>query len=373
MFATTTTTTGARVARLAGLLRREREAIAEFLVELSAFHAQRCWEELGYPSLFDFLTRELRLSRGNAFYRVKAVELAQRFPEVIGHLQAGELCITSIVELARVLTVENRANVLPRFFHVSRQEAKELSAELAPREVVPIREIVTAPRAPAQVETPTKDASAVPAEASPSVDPRAPVQLLNSVAAKAVDRSGDTHAEARRELVDPLTGGLSRLHLTVSRELLAKLEAARLALSHSRPAATIADLLELGADAALAKDAKRKALVSKPRPARQAAAQAPAESGYVPAEIRRAVWRRDGGCCQWPVASGGICGSRLRAQLDHIIPRGMGGPSTIDNLRVLCERHNKLAARRAYGDVIMDRYVRGKRPSSAPLSLPSAP
>ncbi len=52
------------------------------------------------------------------------------------------LCITSVVEPAKVITPENRAEVLPRFFHRSRREAKEVSAELRPQ-AAPRREVVT--------------------------------------------------------------------------------------------------------------------------------------------------------------------------------------------------------------------------------------
>jgi hypothetical protein len=42
-----------RVSHLAGLLAREHEALALFISELAAFDAERCWESLGYPSLFE--------------------------------------------------------------------------------------------------------------------------------------------------------------------------------------------------------------------------------------------------------------------------------------------------------------------------------
>jgi hypothetical protein len=98
-----------RVFRLAGLLAREREALAQFISELADFDGQRCWESLGYPSLFEFLTRELRLSRGAAFYRTKAVGLVRRYPEVLEALREGKLYINSVAELARVVTPENLA------------------------------------------------------------------------------------------------------------------------------------------------------------------------------------------------------------------------------------------------------------------------
>ena len=64
--------------RLADLLRRERAAMAEFLVALAEFDRQRSWADLGYPSLFDFLHRELGVSAGAAHYRKTAAELIRR-------------------------------------------------------------------------------------------------------------------------------------------------------------------------------------------------------------------------------------------------------------------------------------------------------
>src|SRR5512138_3365934 len=113
--------------RLHDLLRCEQGAMANFLVALADFDARRLWLKLGYSSLFVFLHRELGLSKGASHFRKVAAELVQRFPEVVEPLRDGRLCITSVVELARVITPENRTEVLPRFFHSSRQEAKAVA------------------------------------------------------------------------------------------------------------------------------------------------------------------------------------------------------------------------------------------------------
>jgi 5-methylcytosine-specific restriction endonuclease McrA len=48
--------------------------------------------------------------------------------------------------------------------------------------------------------------------------------------------------------------------------------------------------------------------------------------------------------CQFPLRSGGVCGSTWRVEIDHVHPRAAGGPSTIENCRIACglcrERHN---------------------------------
>jgi hypothetical protein len=143
--------------RLVDLLAREHAALGEFLVELAAFDATRLWLDLGYASLFDFLHRELGLSKASASFRKKAAELIQSFPEVLEPIRDGRLCLSSIFELAKVLTPENRRVVLPRFFQLSKREAKVVAAALQPAVAPPQRSVVTALRLPVAAKAPAPD------------------------------------------------------------------------------------------------------------------------------------------------------------------------------------------------------------------------
>jgi hypothetical protein len=174
-------------------------------------------------------------------------------------------------------------------------------------------------------------------------------------------------ASEPRYTARPLTAELSRLSVTVSRRFLQKLEAARAALSHARPGASTEEILEAGLDLVLARDAKKKGVVAKPR------SEPPASSDpeYVPAHVKRAIWKRSGGCCEWPVDGGGVCGSILRLEIDHIQPRSLGGPSTIENCRVLCRFHQDVAARLAFGDEWMDQFTRVARRQREQVHPPS--
>ena len=97
----------------------------------------------------------------------------------------------------------------------------------------------------------------------------------------------------------------------------------------------------------------------------------PCAPDHVAARVKRAVWERDGGRCQWPLESGGVCGSTLRLELDHIHPRALSGPSTVGNMRVLCKVHNDLAARKVFGEAWMDRFTR-QAGKGGELELPFA-
>ena len=54
----------------------------------------------------------------------------------------------------------------------------------------------------------------------------------------------------------------------------------------------------------------------------------------IPSEVRREVWRRDGGRCV-------KCGSRENLEYDHIIPISKGVSNTVRNIELLCEKHNR--------------------------------
>jgi hypothetical protein len=296
--------------QLSTLLRHEQGAMADFLVALADFDRRRLWQELGDSCLFYYLKRELRLSDGAAHFRKVAAKLIQGFPEVVEPLREGKLCITSIVELARVMTPENREETLPRFFHMSKRQAKAVAAAILPAAVVPRREVVTAVVTVARPEE-------HPAELRP-----------DETLASTPEREA---APALPMRVEPLTANDYRIHLTVSSRFLEKLEAARRGHGHVQPGATKEQVFEAALDSLLEKQASRRAEVKRPQKNPR-----PAKPDHVTAAVKRAVWARDGGKCQWPVDGGGVCGSTTRPEIDHVVPRGRGGPSTVENSRLIC-------------------------------------
>ncbi|HEX7625145.1 MAG TPA: HNH endonuclease signature motif containing protein, partial [Anaeromyxobacteraceae bacterium] len=275
-------------------------------------------------------------------------------------LREGKLCITSVVELAKVITPENRREVVSRFFHASKREAKAVAAELRPAEAAPHRDVVTVP----QLAAPTRVVTRLEVASSHAIL----VALVHPDELRGEVPSSPTCppppaplSAARPDEVEPLTGDLRRFHTTVSKRFLAKLAAARDALSHSHPGADTEAVLEVALDLLLAANDKKKGLVKKPR---AAPARASASPRHIPAEVKRAVWTRDGRCCQWPLASGGVCGSTTRLELDHIVPLARGGTSTVSNVRVLCAAHNQLAARQVFGESWMDQFTSRSRTTS---------
>jgi hypothetical protein len=352
----------ARVFRddLSRLLRRERSAAADFLVALADFDRRRGWERLGHASLFAFLARELGLSNGAAYTRFTAARLIPRFPEVEAALRDGRLCLSAVGELSRVLTPENQGEVLPRFYGRSSREAREVAAALSPRAEKPRRDAVTPlvrvehSPAPLELAMPSPGGSAEAGADPAARPPAAALPPPASLRAHEVPPTLPARAPPRDD-AEPLDADLRRLHVTVSRRLLEKLDQARTGLSHALPCATTEQVLEAALDLLLESQARSKALVKRPRPhpprvGGGAAPTAPAGSRAIPAAVEREVRLRDGDRCQHPLDSGGVCGSTWQVELDHLVPVALGGEATAANLRCACRRHNVQAAREALGD-----------------------
>ena len=144
--------------------------------------------------------------------------------------------------------------------------------------------------------------------------------------------------------------------MTVGPEFVQLLEQVRASLSHSHPCATLETLLGECMKTMLAHKARTvRAEVKRPRRRKAKGAT----GRHVPAEVRRAVWKRDGARCTFVSDDGRRCSATHRLQLHHRIPFARGGQSTVENLAVLCSLHNDLAARRDYGDTHMNAFRGG--------------
>ena len=317
--------------RIATLIRHEQGAVVDVLLALAEFDRLRFYRAFGYASTFEYLHRRRKLSRGAAHYRRVAARLVDRLPEVVEPLRDGRLCFTTVVVVAGILTKENVQEVLPRFFGLSKQEALELAAELRPRELVPMRTVVTQP-------------------AVRAADPKVHPGELESSSVGTLSLPPPAPARTR---VEPMTPTSSRMHLTVSRELIELLKKAKAGQSHVQPGATDEQVIVAGLRLLVAQQERRTA--------------------SVPAKVKREVLKRDGGRCQWPTGDGGICGATVRLEVDHVTPRGQGGPSTVENCRILCKPHNLEAARIAYGDERMDRFIPVVREGPPPYSMGMGP
>jgi hypothetical protein len=131
-----------------------------------------------------------------------------------------------------------------------------------------------------------------------------------------------------------------------------KLQYARELLSHAVPSGDASSIFDRALDALIEKAERRKfAACSAPRAPRARSARA----RCVPAHVRRAVWKRDGGQCTFVSSQGRRCASRRLLEYDHVQPVARGGVASVEGIRLRCRGHNQYAAEQAFGAGFMQR------------------
>ena len=137
----------------------------------------------------------------------------------------------------------------------------------------------------------------------------------------------------------------------MSRRVLAKMQQAQDLLGDQVPRHDIAALFERLLDMAIPTLEKQKfAATTRPRSPRE---QKPANARTIPAHVKREVWRRDGGRCTFTSATGRRCDATRALEFDHVKPVALGGEASIENVRLLCRKHNQLEAERRLGADVM--------------------
>ncbi len=101
-------------------------------------------------------------------------------------------------------------------------------------------------------------------------------------------------------------------------------------------------------------------------------ASRPGSRGYVPAELRREVFARDGERCTYVSPDGDRCPARGHLELDHVQPKARGGTETAANLRVRCRAHNALYAEQVFGRAHVASRIDLRRRKCPPLTPTSS-
>jgi len=117
------------------------------------------------------------------------------------------------------------------------------------------------------------------------------------------------------------------------------------------PLASASQVIEHALRELVAREEKAKyAATEHPR-----APRASRRARYIPAHVKRTVWKRDGGRCTFVGADGHVCGSPELVEYDHGEPVARGGAATIENVRLRCRAHNQYEAEKAFGADFMRR------------------
>ena len=259
---------------------------------------RKLFSDLGYQSLFDYCVRELGYSEGQAGRRIQAMRLMRELPEIEDKIRTGNLSLSNLSQaqshfrLAGKTTIKEKTSILTLLENKSAREGQKVLLSLEPRAPLP------------------------------------------------------------KERERPLSESHSEVRFVMSEELRTQLEEVRSLLGPKGAKMSLAELLAemagLSAHALKEKKFGKKRVRAQntptPTPTPTPASESPktANSRKASRADQFKVWERANGKCE-------RCGSKRNLNLDHKLPYALGGLSTAENLRLLCQHCNQRAAIKVFG------------------------
>jgi hypothetical protein len=303
------------------LLGQERRRMARVVGLLGEVEERRIHLELACSSMYDFATRKLGLSEGEATRRIRTARLSRRFPQILEALGSGAVTMTNVLLVERILSSENVERILSEITRKPKLEVHKVIARWAPRP-----DIVASMTASAGAADPSTRA------------PPSPETFAGGAPA--------------RHTIMPRSPGRHEVQFMASDELRAKIEQAQDLLRHRIPNGDLAAVVERAFDV-LVWHLRLEKFGRTDRP--QRTPRQSADPGHVSNEVKREVASRDEERCAFVGTNGERCPARGFLEFDHVHPRALGGDGSAENVRLLCRAHNALAAERVFGRERVDR------------------
>ena len=360
---------------LTALAARDRETLAELLAHIAEVDARRLYLSAGTSCMHAYCVERLHLSEGAAFKRIRAARAARRHPQLFDALSEGRIHLAGVCLLAPLLNPENVDELMTAATHRRKSEIELYLAKRFPMQAPnPWRQVATL-RAMPSVVVPRVATSHVDLLSPGTVDDvpgrRDPDPTTQASSTERTPRTetGDTEPGSapgtdRSSSLSP--GTVARepsvserflLRLVLDKETHDKLRYAQELLGHAVPCGDLARVLGRALDSLIPQLERKKfganMRKNQKQRSRKGEGNRPASTAapvrYIPAAVRRAVWKRDGGQCTFVGTDGHRCRSRKRLEYDHVMPFARGGASTVDGLRLRCRAHNQLEAESAFG------------------------
>jgi 5-methylcytosine-specific restriction endonuclease McrA len=369
--------------RLDTLVQKERETTLEVLCHIIEMDRRSLYLGRGYASLFEYCMQHLGYSESAASRRIKTARCIRDFPEIYDMLSNGELSLSIVCKLSGILTEKNKQTLLADVRCRSARQVDAIIAHIRPTNI--LRERVR----PVYVRKPTESQASISsrAENRGSSVSKSDQKFTADVGGKKLatfDKPHNPSFELEQKF---------KLEFSIEPGVMKKLEQARALLSKKYPSGlSIEMLFEFMLDEYLEKHSperkiqrreKRKAK-EKSKQKKSSAVKKMKESGtktatrknnnsgavkfsrHILQAVQDKVFMRDGGRCTFVGSNGVRCDSTWNLEIDHIKPFARGGGHSIDNLRLLCAKHNKLAAERIFGREFMNRRMHDHNQDRSP-------
>jgi len=282
------------------LVKKEKELLSEILLHLREVNRRRLYCDLGYGSLFQYCVKQLGYSEDQAYRRINALKLVKEMPEIQEQIASGELSLSTLSvaqSLFKADATVDKKKVIQALRNKSKREAEKIVGKFSPKIPEVKREVKLS---------------------------------LNQI---------------QEEKWQAVKAKLAHCNLR-DEEILEKFCDLFLA---PKPAPKTRSTNKLANKSGQEIAPKAAPISAPPRSSASLATSNP--SKHIPALIKRQVWDQSQNRCS-------NCGSNYALEIDHRLPRALGGTNHPKNLRLVCKPCNQRAAIQVFGNKKMDQYLK---------------
>ncbi|WP_413944727.1 HNH endonuclease [Bdellovibrio sp. HCB-162] len=288
--------------RLEKLTRTERKMTHLILCHINEVESRRLYAELGFDSMFKYLTKYLGYGEDSAYRRLQAARLLKQVPAVAEKIENGMLNLTQLTQVQKCLKQENHLG-----HKINNQQTVQVLEE---------------------------------------------IQNKSSFETKRFLAQEFNHPIQTHEVIKPQQDNSVRIEVMLTEDQMKTLQQAKDLLSHVLPDGNWADLFTLLAKKHIHKETGK---TVKPNNTKSQSLKCEGKltpsftterkRKHVKVTLKRELLKNANHCCEYIAPTTGIkCTSTYQLQVDHRIPLACGGSHSPDNLRVLCRTHNLLSA-----------------------------
>ncbi|WP_373999168.1 HNH endonuclease [Bdellovibrio bacteriovorus] len=275
------------IVRLEKLTRTERKITHVILCHINEVESRRIYADLGFDSMYKYLTQQLGYGEDSAYRRLQAARLLKQAPQVAEKLENGSLNLTQLTQVQKCLKQEIK-------------EGRKVDLKLTQQVLE-------------KIENKTSFETA-------------------KCLAKEFNQSIQT-----QEVVKSQKDNSVRLEVTFTEEQMEVLMKAKDSLSHVLPDGDWTSLFLHLATKQLKKEHGKKSSLKDANSTQSFTAQ----RKHIKITLKRELLHKANHCCEFVSPTDGKkCESTYQLQIDHRIPLARGGTNNPDNLRVLCRTHN---------------------------------